>query len=67
MNKILVIGTGSIGRRHIQCLNEFGVPEIFVCEPVDANLQAVRSMFDIRGSFTDLKQALPHKFDGAIR
>jgi predicted dehydrogenase len=66
MKQVLVIGTGSIGRRHIQCLKELGVPDVFVCEPVEANLNLVRSMFDIRGAFSDIEQSLQHTFDGVI-
>jgi len=66
MKQVLVVGTGSIGRRHIQCLKELGVPDVFVCEPVEENANLVRSMFDIRGVFNDLSQALEHTFDGAI-
>lgn len=66
MNKVLVVGAGSIGRRHIQCLKELGVSNVFVCEPVEANQKQVCSMFDIREIFVDLSDALRNAYDGVI-
>jgi predicted dehydrogenase len=66
MKQVLVVGAGSIGRRHIQCLKELGVADIFVCEPVEANQKQVRSMFDIRDIFINLTDALKNTYDGVI-
>jgi len=66
MNSVLVVGAGSIGRRHIQCLKELGISSISVCEPVEANTKQVQSMFDIKQIFADLKEALKNKYDAAI-
>jgi len=66
MNKVLVVGAGSIGRRHIQCLKELGVANVFVCEPVEENQKQVRGMFGIREIFTNLTEALKNTYDGVI-
>jgi predicted dehydrogenase len=66
MDRVLVVGAGSIGRRHIQCLKELGVADVFVCEPVEANQKQVCSMFDIREIFVDLAEAFKNTYDGVI-
>lgn len=66
MDKVLIVGAGSIGCRHIQCLKELDVAKVFVCEPSEANLKTVRCKFDIAGSFTDLTEALKTTYDGVI-
>ena len=66
MDRVLVVGAGSIGRRHIQCLKELGVANIFVCEPAEANQKQVRGMFDIRDIFVDLTEAIRTTYNGVI-
>jgi len=63
---VLVIGTGSIGRRHIQCLKELAVPEIYICEPIESNRKLTTGLFKIEKSFTDLDYALERSYDAAI-
>ena len=45
MGDFLVIGAGSIGRRHIQCLSEMGICDIFVAEPAEKNRLAADKDF----------------------
>ena len=66
MQKILVIGAGSIGQRHIQCLKELDVPDVYVCEPVEKNIQQVCTKFKISGTFSTLKQALKNDYEGTV-
>jgi predicted dehydrogenase len=66
MDKVLIVGAGSIGCRHIQCLKEIGVADVFVCEPGEVNMKAVRSRFDIAGAFTNLAEAIKTTYDGVI-
>lgn len=65
--KILIIGCGSIGRRHIRLLREMGVE---VCG-YDENPDAMLALRDIEGvkiaaPGADLAATLRHNFDGAI-
>jgi predicted dehydrogenase len=66
MDNILVVGAGSIGRRHIQCLKELRVANVSVCEPVEANQKQVQSMFGIREIFVNFADALKNMYDGVV-
>ena len=66
INNILVIGTGSIGRRHIQCLKELDVASIYICDPDEGNRALAESLYSIKGSFVSLDEALERDYDAAI-
>lgn len=64
--KILVVGCGSIGQRHIRNISGQGVSEIAVCDSRKDQLSKVERMFNIKELYTDLDSALEEGFDGAI-
>jgi len=55
--KVLVIGCGSIGRRHIANLNALGVSDISVVDPDEGRLEEVQARFKTR-SWRTLGEAL---------
>lgn len=63
---VLVVGAGSIGRRHIQCLKELGIPKVYICESNDANKSLAEKSFDIAQSFADIGAALQRTYNFAI-
>ena len=66
MGYILVIGAGSIGRRHIQCLLEMGVGDVLIAEPAEKNRLAAEKDFDVKESFADIDQALERDYEGVV-
>lgn len=63
---ILVIGCGSIGERHLRCLQHTGRAEVIACDTNPALLQKMRSEYGVT-TFNNLKDALvSQKFDGAV-
>ena len=66
MSSYLVIGTGSIGRRHIQCLLEMGVGDVSIAEPAEKNRHAAEKDFNIKESFADIDQALQRDYEGVV-
>ena len=65
--KILVIGAGSIGRRHINNLNLLGYEDIDVVDINDANLDYAKKNFKIKETFNDFKDAISSKsYDAAF-
>ena len=56
INNILVIGTGSIGRRYIQCLKELDVASIYMCDPDEGNRALTESLYSIKSSFASLDE-----------
>ena len=59
--EILIVGAGSIGRRHISNLNKLGYEDIDVVDISDGNLDYARNNFRIKETFTDLNVALNSK------
>lgn len=59
--KILVIGAGSIGRRHINNLNNLGYEDMDVVDISDANLNYAKKNFKIKKTFNSFKDALSSK------
>lgn len=47
--KVLVIGTGSIGERHLRCFLETGRADICFCEPNEAQRTAIASRYPAPG------------------
>lgn len=64
--KLLVIGTGSIGERHVRCALSSGRAEVWVCETRDEARNAVADLYPLSGVFSDLERALVERFDGCI-
>ena len=64
--RILVIGCGSIGRRHARILKEIGASNLAVCDPVQSALEGLQDDLDIGEGYTDLKEALRHNFDAVF-
>lgn len=59
--RILIVGAGSIGRRHINNLNTLGYEDIAVMDISDSNLDYVKKNFRIKETFTDFNDALNSK------
>ncbi|MCA9049592.1 MAG: Gfo/Idh/MocA family oxidoreductase [Planctomycetaceae bacterium] len=66
MKRVLVIGGGSIGERHVRCFSRTGRCETALCE-VNAELrQAVAERYSLPQSFATLEEAIGHNFDAAV-
>jgi predicted dehydrogenase len=64
--KLLVIGCGSIGERHLRCLQRTGRAQVFACEANAPLLQKITQQYQVTG-FPDVAAALKaEKFDGAV-
>jgi len=63
--RILVIGCGSIGERHIRNLKDLSVGEIIACDPNQKRVSVVGKKHKIQ-TYTELGQALSRKVDAAL-
>ena len=64
--KILVIGCGSIGERHLRCFQRTGRAQLCACDTNAALLDKITGQYRVTG-FADLRAALKsERFDGAV-
>lgn len=64
--KVLIVGVGSIGERHLRCFAATDRAELAVCE-VDAGLrQKIADHYQITRTFANFEQALAERPDAAV-
>ena len=64
--RILIIGCGSIGERHLRCFLRTGRAQLFACETNAALLQKVTQQYEVAG-FPDAATALKaERFDAVV-
>lgn len=64
--RILVVGCGSIGERHIRCLLRTSRVTVGVCEPNHELRSRVADAYGITNQFASLDAALSQPWDGAV-
>ena len=64
--RVLVLGAGSIGERHVRCFQATGRAEVAICEPNPSIRNAVAERYGIAATYTSLESALAHPFDLAV-
>lgn len=65
-NKILVIGVGSIGERHLRCFQTTGRCELAFCEPVASRREQVAERYDVQGYDSWETAVDQENFDAAV-
>lgn len=66
-HRILIVGTGSIGTRHVRCMLKTGRANVGICEPSKALRDQVTSAYELTESYANLDQALLHEtWDAAV-
>ena len=66
MKRILVIGGGSIGERHVRCFLNTGRAAVSLCDVNDDLRGEVSSRYGLPQSFASLNEALETAFDAAV-
>lgn len=64
--RILVVGVGSIGERHVRCMLATERAEVAICEPNTLAREAVVTKYPVAQAFASLDNALTHEFNGAV-
>lgn len=66
MKRILIVGTGSIGERHLRCFKKSGRAEVGVCESDRTTRARVSETYEVEESFPSLESALGVRWDAAV-
>lgn len=66
MHRILVIGVGSIGERHLRCFINTNRAECGICELNNEIRDSISARYKVQESFDSLKNALKNKWDAAV-
>lgn len=68
-HRILVIGVGSIGERHLRCFKATERAELCICEPGEELRRTVAERYGVSKTYASLDEALsdsPRAFDAAV-
>jgi len=64
-HKVLIIGCGSIGERHIRCFSKTGRADVTACDTTSSSLRAMGEKYGV-GTVSDWQVALASKEFGAV-
>ena len=64
--RILVVGVGSIGERHLRCLQATGRARVSICEVNKELRERIAQQYGIRQAYSDLDEAPAASFDAAV-
>lgn len=65
-HRVLIVGTGSIGTRHVRCMLNTGRTEVGICEPNGKLRRNIAAEYELVGAFADLDEALAEPWDAAV-
>jgi predicted dehydrogenase len=65
-HRVLVVGVGSIGERHVRCLRATGRADVGICEPSTPLRERIAGDYHVEEAFADLDDALVHPWDSAV-
>ena len=65
-HRILIVGVGSIGERHVRCFLATGRVVVGICELNAQLLDAVAERYDIKEAFATLETALDSSWDAVL-
>ncbi len=66
MKRILIIGGGSIGERHLRCFLGTGRAEVGLCDVNEKLRTDVAQRYNVEHTYSSLSDALDAKFDAAV-
>ncbi len=65
-HRVLVIGVGSIGERHVRCFQNTGRATVSICEPNDQLRQRIAETYSVEQQFASLEDALSEPLEAAV-
>ena len=64
--KILVVGCGSIGERHIRNLKMLSIDKIIACDTNPERLALIKDKYDVQETYTELQKAINQGIDAVL-
>jgi predicted dehydrogenase len=64
--RVLVVGVGSIGERHVRCFQNTGRAQVSICETNGHLCKEVANRYEIANQFSDVNEALAEPHDAAV-
>ena len=64
--KLLIVGVGSIGERHLRCFQSTGQANVSVCETNGELREQIAQRYDVARTYEDLREALADAHDAAV-
>ena len=64
--RVLVVGVGSAGRRHARILRDFGIRELWICDPSEEQREACKEEGAVTREFSAIERAIAAQPDAAI-
>ena len=64
--RVVVIGAGSIGERHVRCLQATGKVDVSICEPNEKVRDRVAEQYGLTSAYANIEQATALGFDMAV-
>ncbi len=64
--RVLIIGVGSIGERHLRCLQTTGRATVSICEVNEELRDRIAEQYGVSQAYADLESALADSIDAAV-
>jgi len=65
-HRLLIVGVGSIGERHVRCFQKTGRAEVSICEFNDKLLDRIASDYGISQAYKTLEEAICENYDAVL-
>ena len=64
--RVLIVGVGSIGERHVRCFLQTGRTVVGICETKGPLLESISDKYGISDAYSSLEDALQDNWDAAV-
>ena len=64
--RVLIIGVGSIGERHLRCFGHTNRADLAICEVNDSLRRQIAERYEVHRSYSNLNEALAESPDAAV-
>ncbi len=66
IHRVLVVGVGSIGERHVRCFQKCGAASVSICEVNRSLREEIANRYQIEHHYADVRDALQDEHDAVV-